>query len=496
MTGEGRREPRVAMWGIEKSFPGVRALRGVSLSVQPGEVHVLLGENGAGKSTLMKVLTGQIAPDAGHMELDGGPYQPASPLAAQRAGIAMIHQELSIIPALTVGENILLGDEPARAGVIDGRAQQRRARALLAEVTSDLHPDTPAAALSVAQRQVVEIAKALRHEARVLVMDEPTAALSDGETARLFQVIRGLTARGVSVLYISHRMPEIFSLGDRVTVLRDGATIETVAVAGTSVAALIAAMVGRPVGERVPKRRVEPGPVALQVEDLTRGPIGPVRFEVRAGEIFGLAGLMGSGRTEVARAIFGADPPSGGLVRVAGRQLAGTVGDAIDAGVGFVTEDRKGQGLLLEGSAAANLTLATLQGLCRAGVIDLPREASVAEDLRARLTIRLASVHQLARTLSGGNQQKVIIGRWLAARCRVLILDEPTRGVDVGAKAEIYELIGDLAQKGVALLLISSDLPEVLGLADRIGVMRAGRLAGVLAAGEASSERVMSLAVG
>jgi ribose transport system ATP-binding protein len=489
---------RLQMQGIDKSFPGVHALRGASLSVDAGEVHVLLGENGAGKSTLMKILSGQYQADAGTITLDGAPFAPHTPRDAQRGGIAIIHQELSSIAPLTVAENILLGDEPARGGVIDRAAQSRRARALLQLVGAELDPEARAGDLSVAQLQLVEIAKSLRHEARVLIMDEPTAALTDSETSKLFAVIRGQTARGVSVIYISHRMPEIFAIGERVTVMRDGATVTTLPVASTSVPALIAAMVGRSVEERVPKRAVALGEVSLVVEQLQRGPIGPVSFTVRAGEIFALAGLMGSGRTEVARAVFGADAVSGGTVRVGPRRLDGTVRDAIAAGLGFVTEDRKAQGLVPDESAAANISLALLaQGrLSRAGVIDRRAELALAEDQRQRLRIRLPSVGQATRTLSGGNQQKVIIARWLAARCRVLILDEPTRGVDVGAKAEIYDLIGELAAQGVALLLISSDLPELLGLADRVAVMRQGILSGVLGRAEATPERVMALAVG
>jgi ribose transport system ATP-binding protein len=489
---------RLQMQGIDKSFPGVHALRGASLSVDAGEVHVLLGENGAGKSTLMKILSGQYQADAGTITLDGAPFAPHTPRDAQRGGIAIIHQELSSIAPLTVAENILLGDEPARGGVIDRAAQSRRARALLQLVGAELDPEARAGDLSVAQLQLVEIAKSLRHEARVLIMDEPTAALTDSETSKLFAVIRGLTARGVSVIYISHRMPEIFAIGERVTVMRDGATVTTLPVASTSVPALIAAMVGRSVEERVPKRAVALGEVSLVVEQLQRGPIGPVSFTVRAGEIFALAGLMGSGRTEVARAVFGADAVSGGTVRVGPRRLDGTVRDAIAAGLGFVTEDRKAQGLVPDESAAANISLALLaQGrLSRAGVIDRRGELALAEDQRQRLRIRLPSVGQATRTLSGGNQQKVIIARWLAAQCRVLILDEPTRGVDVGAKAEIYDLIGELAAQGVALLLISSDLPELLGLADRVAVMRQGKLSGVLGRAEATPERVMALAVG
>jgi ribose transport system ATP-binding protein len=495
------------MTGIDKSFPGVRALRGACLSVEAGEVHVLLGENGAGKSTLMKILGGQFPADAGDMALDGEPYAPRSPLEAQARGIATIHQELSIIAPLTVAENLLLGAEPGRAGIIDRRAQAGRARELLAAVGSDLEPDTPASALSVAEMQIVEIAKALRHQARVLVMDEPTAALTDGETSRLFAVIRGLTAQGVAVVYISHRMPEIFLLADRVTVMRDGATIETMPIAGTTADDLIAAMVGRRIDELVSKRPVTLADVCLSVRELERrdgasrgaargDAIGPVSFEVRAGEIFGLGGLMGSGRTEVARAIFGADPTSGGQVWVNRERLGGSVSEAIAAGMGFVSEDRQGQGLILACSAAANMSLAMLGKLCRFGVIDLPGEAALAEGYREKLRIRLPSIHQLTRALSGGNQQKVVIARWLAAGCRVLILDEPTRGVDVAAKAEIYDLMGELAERGVAMLLISSDLPELLGLADRIGVMRQGKLAGILERRDATQERVMSLAVG
>ena len=492
---------RVVMNGIHKAFTGVQALRGARLALAPGEVHVLLGENGAGKSTLMKILCGQYEADAGGITLDGAPYAPRSPHEAHRRGVAMIHQELSSIPQLTVAENLLLGQEQTRAGVIDRPAQQRRARELLAAVGADLDPDAPAGALSVAQRQLMEIAKALRHEARVLIMDEPTAALTEAETGRLFSVIRGLTARGVAVVYISHRMPEIFAIGDRVTIMRDGATVDTRPVAETTVEALIAAMVGRPLAEQIPKRPVPIGEPRLQVRDLRQGagagpPLGPVSFEVRAGEIFGLAGLMGSGRTEVARAIFGADRPGGGEVRVGGRRLDGSVRGAIAAGVGFVTEDRKAQGLVLDCTAAENITLAVLRRLTRLGLLDLAGERRLAEGFRERMRIRLHSTAQRVRTLSGGNQQKVVMARWLATDCQVLILDEPTRGVDVGAKAEIYELIGELAGRGVAVLLISSELPEVLGLCDRIGVMRERKLAGIVPRAEATQQRVMALAVG
>jgi len=485
------------MQGIDKSFPGARALRGAHLELAAGEVHVLLGENGAGKSTLMKILAGQYSPDAGTMALDGVPYTPRSPLDAHASGIAMIHQELSSVAPLTVAENILLGDEPSRFGIIDRRAHQRRARALLEALGCDLDPNALASTLSVAELQMVEIAKALHYDARVLIMDEPTAALTATETTRLFEVIFGLRARGVSVLYISHRMPEIFAIGERVTVMRDGATVETVPIADTTVEALIASMVGRRIEQRVPKRQVNLGDAALVVEELKLSALSaPISFAVRAGEIFGLAGLMGSGRTELARALFGADSSSAGEVRLGARRLGGSVREAIGAGMGFVTEDRKAQGLVLDSSAAANISLAVLNRICRMGVIDLRQEESMAEAYRDRLRIRLPTVQEPTRTLSGGNQQKVIIARWLAVGCRVLILDEPTRGVDVAAKSEIYELVGELAERGVAILLISSDLPEILGLADRVGVMREGKLAGIVDRSEATPERVMSMAVG
>jgi rhamnose transport system ATP-binding protein len=486
---------------IVKSFPGVRALDDVRFEVKAGEVHALLGENGAGKSTLIKIVSGLYQPDAGTMRLDGEAVRFTSPHDAQGAGIATIFQELLLFPELSVAENIFMGHAPrTRLGTLDWAAMRAEAQDLLASLDiHDLDVTRIVGSLSVGNRQRVEIAKALSQNARILIMDEPTAALTEAETGRLFAVIRGLTARGVAVVYISHRMPEIFAIGDRVTVMRDGATVDTRAVAGTTVEALIAAMVGRPLAEQIPKRSVKLGEPRLQVIGLRQGPgvaLGPVSFEVRAGEIFGLAGLMGSGRTEVARAIFGADRPSGGEVRVAGRRLDGTVRGAIAAGVGLVTEDRKAQGLVLDCTAAENITLAVLGRLTRLGLLDLPGERRLAEGFRERMRIRLHSIEQRVRTLSGGNQQKVVMARWLATDCQVLILDEPTRGVDVGAKAEIYELIGELAGRGVAVLLISSELPEVLGLCDRIGVMRERRLAGILPRDQATQERVMALAVG
>ncbi len=489
--------PLLRMRGISKRFPGVQALRDADLEVETGEVHVLLGENGAGKSTLMKVLCGQYLPDAGTIEFDGQAIDPESPLEAGDRGLVMIHQELNLIPGLTVAENIFLGHEPTRGGLIRAEVMREVSSALLRRVRCQVDPDAPVAGLSVAEQQLVEIARALGFDARLLVMDEPTAALSDREIEVLFEVIRELCESGVPVIYISHRLPEIVAIGDRVTVLRDGRTVGTRTVKDTDVGELIQLMVGRTIGEQITKREVEIGGEVLQVEGLARdGVLAPVSLSIRAGEILGVAGLMGSGRTELARAVFGADPVDSGTVRVCGRVIPGNDPSAsIAAGLGFLTEDRKQQGLVLQLPVAENITLTSLGEISRLGVLDLAAEKMVADDLVGKLSIRIASLDQEAGDLSGGNQQKVVLARWLAARCRVLLFDEPTRGIDVGAKAEIYDLIGDLVEQGVAVLLISSEMPELLGLSDRIAVMHDGAIAGVLSRAEATQERIMELAL-
>ena len=489
--------PLLRMSGIDKSFPGVQALDAAELEVLAGEVHVLLGENGAGKSTLMKVLCGLYAADAGEVVFGGADIHPSGPLDAERLGLVMIHQELNLVPGLTVAENIFLGHEPTTAGVIGDRAMCDGARELLAGLRCQIDPNSPVSGLSVAEQQLVEIARALHRRARLLVMDEPSAALSEAEIDALFAVIRDLVGDGVPVIYISHRMPEIFAIGDRVTVMRDGKTVGTREVASTDVSELIRLMVGRTIAERVPKHEVALGDVVLEINGLSGAPFPePISLSIREGEILGVAGLMGSGRTELARAVFGADPTDEGTVTVAGRKLTGHgPAESIAAGLGFLTEDRKQQGLVLQCTVTENISLTSLDDVSRAGAINLDAEHELARREVERLRIRIASLDQTIVNLSGGNQQKVVLARWLAARCRVLLFDEPTRGIDVGAKAEIYELIGELVDHGVAILLISSEMPELLGLSDRVAVMHEGALRDVLPRTDATQERIMELAL-
>ena len=485
------------MTGICKGFPGVQALQDASLEVEPGEVHVLLGENGAGKSTLMKVLCGQYMADDGNISFANRTIAPESPIDAERFGLVMIHQELNLIPGLTVAENIFLGHEPTRGGLILGDVMRQTSTELLGRVGCEVDPDVQVASLSVAEQQLVEIARALKEEARLLVMDEPTAALADHEIDALFDVICGLGRDGVPVIFISHRMREIFAIGDRVTVMRDGLTVGTREVEKTDVDELIRLMVGRTIDEQIAKREVEIGDPVLKVDGLSReGILAPISLSVGAGEILGVAGLMGSGRTELARAIFGADPIDAGTVSVGGETLpAQDPAASIAAGLGFLTEDRKQQGLVLQMSVGENITLTNLNELSRYGFLDISAERERAGELVDKLHIRATSLDQETVNLSGGNQQKVVLARWLAAGCRVLLFDEPTRGIDVGAKAEIYELIGELVERGVAVVLISSEMPELLGLADRVAVMHEGTLQGILNRDEANQERIMELAL-
>ncbi|WP_327297535.1 sugar ABC transporter ATP-binding protein [Streptomyces sp. NBC_01197] len=493
--------------GIRKTFPGVVALDSVDFDLRRGEVHVLLGENGAGKSTLIKMLSGAYRPDSGRIFAEGREVRIHGAQDAERLGIATIYQEFNLVPDLTVAENIFLGRQPRRFGMIDRARMEQDAAGLLARVGLDIAPRTKVRELGIARLQMVEIAKALSLEARVLIMDEPTAVLTSGEVEKLFGLVRALRDDGVGIVFITHHLEEIAALGDRVTVIRDGRSIDQVP-ADTPEDELVRLMVGRSIEQQYPRQR----PTAARPEDPTAGdapaPLLSVRglgrdgvfhdvsFEVRAGEVVGIAGLVGAGRTEVARAVFGADPYDRGTVDVIGRRLPRhDVNAAMGAGIGLVPEDRKGQGLLLDASVEENLGLVTLRSATRAGLVDIKGQQAAAARVAGQLGVRMAGLGQHVRTLSGGNQQKVVIGKWLLADTKILILDEPTRGIDVGAKVEIYQLINELTASGHAVLMISSDLPEVLGMSDRVLVMAQGRIAGELPAHEATQDAVMALAV-
>lgn len=483
------------MRGITKQFPGVVALQGVDFDLRRGEVHVLLGENGAGKSTLIKILSGAYQPDAGEILLDGRPVRIPSAVAAQRLGIATIYQEFNLVPALTVAENIFLGRQPRRLGVVAHRAMVREAGALLERMRVRVDPQALVADLGVAQQQMVEIAKAMSLDARILVMDEPTAVLSEQEAARLFAMIRDLQTRDVGIIYISHHLEEVSQVGDRVTVLRDGHLVGQVPATAPR-DELVRLMVGRSIEAQYPRRAPPPGEVLLRVEGLTRhGVFEDISFDVRAGEVVGIAGLVGASRTEVVRAIFGADPVDRGAVWVAGSRLPpGTIREARRRGLGLVPEDRKGQGLVPLLSVQENLGLVALPRYTHLGVVGRRRLRQSAAEIVRSLRIRTPSLEQEVRFLSGGNQQKVVIGKWLLGRAPVLIMDEPTRGIDVGAKVEIYELMNELTAQGNAILMVSSELPEVLGMSDRILVMSEGRVTGEIPARGATQEAVMDLA--
>ncbi|NLC58242.1 MAG: sugar ABC transporter ATP-binding protein [Armatimonadetes bacterium] len=493
--------PLIQIRGIGKAFGGVQALADVSLEIAPGEVHALCGENGAGKSTLIKVLSGSLLPDTGEVWVRGTRLPQGGVAAAEAAGIAVIHQEPVVFPHLNAADNLFVGAEPRRRGglLLDRARMRRDAEALLRRLGETVDLQRPVGELPVAQRQMIAIARALSRSCRLLIMDEPTSSLSARETEVLFQVIRQLRAEGVSVLYVSHRLEEVFALADRVTVLRDGRWVDTRATPTIDREELIRLMVGRELAAAEPGAdSTTPGEVLLAVEGLTRdGAFAGVSFQVRAGEVVGLGGLVGAGRSEVARALFGIDRPDSGTVKVGGQRLPpGSVPAAIRQGVALVPEDRQHLGLVLPLPVGTNLTLAVLRGLSRFGFPSKRQEAPLIARLMKELDIRAASAAVPAETLSGGNQQKVVLGKWLAASPRVLILDEPTRGVDVGAKAEVHRLIRSLAQQGMATLLISSDLPELLAMSDRILVMRAGRLAGELGRAEATPEKVLALALG
>jgi ribose transport system ATP-binding protein len=488
------------MEGVSKSFPGVTALSRVDFDLLPGEVHVLIGENGAGKSTLIKLLSGVYPCDEGRIFLDGRPVSIGSVRAAQELGVATIYQEMNLIPELTVAQNILLGREPRRAGglLLDKEAARRQSAALLASLGQRIDPDARVKTLSVPQQQMVEVAKALSMAARIVIFDEPTDTLAEKETEALFRMIRLLKARGMGIIYISHRLEEIGEIGDRVTVLRDGHLIGTLPVAEARLDGLIRMMVGREIIDRFPRRRQPPGPVALEVKGLSlRGVLHDVNLTVRRGEIVGLSGLVGSGRTALARVLFGAERPDAGEIRLFGAPvIIDSPLVASKLGLAFLTEDRKALGLFQILPVSDNIILAAIQRLFPRWWIDALRERAVAQEYVARLRIQTPSLSQLVQFLSGGNQQKVVLAKWLATQARLFILDEPTRGIDVGAKQEIHRLMDELVAQGTPVIMISSEMPEILGMSDRIYVMREGRITGEFAHHEASQERIMKCAVG
>jgi ribose transport system ATP-binding protein len=490
--------PLIAMRGIVKSFPGVWALRGVDLTLHSGEVLALLGENGAGKSTLIKVLGGAHRADSGVIEIDGQAADFQSPLDARDAGVAVIYQEFNLVPGLTATENIFLGREMTRLGFVSREQERRRAAALFDRLGVTINLDIPCRRLTTAQQQLVEIAKALAFDARIIVMDEPSAALTSHEVSHLFGIIGDLRKRGIGIIYISHRLDEISAIADRVAVLRDGVSVGLRPIGDISRKEMIELMVGRELKDEFPPRSVKIGEPRLVATGLRRGrAVRDVSFTVRRGEILALTGLVGAGRTETVRLIFGADPREAGEIRLDGRVLAmRSPRDAIAAGIGLLTEDRKLQGLVLGHSVRENFALPNLARLSRGGFVQLRREREEFGGYVNTLKIKVPNQEQRARNLSGGNQQKVVLAKWLARNCEILIFDEPTRGIDVGAKYEIYLLMNDLAARGKGIIMISSELPEVLGMADRILVMHEGKVTGEIAdARTATQAQIMKLAI-
>jgi rhamnose transport system ATP-binding protein len=493
-------ETILKLTGVSKSFAGVQALKGVSFDLRAGEVHALVGENGAGKSTLIKVITGAHSPDEGTLEICGQVIERNDPVKARALGVAAIYQQPALFPDLTVAENIALGLEPPGGWrVIRWRERRDRARRLLDRIGAAIDPETEICRLTMPEQQLVEIARALGAEAKVLIMDEPSASLTDTEVENLFRVARELKSHGVGIIYISHRLEELPKVADRVTALRDGSLVGTRSMGEVDRGALIRMMVGRELSSVFPKIDVPKGEVVLDVKGLNCRALGvrDVSFQVREGEMLGLAGLIGAGRTELARVLFGLTPADSGSIVLDGEPVTiRSPDEAIEMGIAYLPEDRRRHGVILEMSVSVNETLATLRSISNLGMLDFRKEREVATELSRRLGVKAASIETPVGHLSGGNQQKVALARWLNADPSVLILDEPTQGVDVGAKAEIHRLMGELAAKGLAIVMISSELPEILGMSDRIAVMHGGTIVGTLDRDGATQEAILELALG
>ncbi|MEM7457562.1 MAG: sugar ABC transporter ATP-binding protein [Planctomycetota bacterium] len=489
--------PLLRMKNISKSFPGVKALSEVDLEVSAGEVLAIIGENGAGKSTLIKILGGAHQADQGSIEINGEPVDVTTPLRSRATGISVIYQEFNLVPFLTVRENIFLGNAIHSGGIINAKTERVRCVELFEKLGIEIDPDAVVSSLSIAQQQVVEIAKALNTDVKILVMDEPSATLTPSEVSRLFDIVAELSSRGIAVIYISHRLDEILSIADRVLVLRDGEKVVVKSIPDTNRREMIELMVGRSIENEYPKQSQHPGNVCLQVEGLTwQDRVHDVSFSVCAGEVVGITGLVGAGRTEVARLLAGAEKPDAGTISIDGSPVIfDSPLAAIRAGVCLLTEDRKGQGLTINHPVVENFGLPNLDHFSNAGVMNLSAELTAFEQFVLRIQIKVASTRQLAGQLSGGNQQKLVLAKWLQRDCNIIIVDEPTRGVDVGAKYEIYLLINELAKQGKAIIMISSEMDEVLGMSDRIIVMRQGRISGEIGEPEvATQKQIMELA--
>ena len=499
--GDTKDAPLLAMQGISKSFPGVKALDRVDFQLWPGEVHALVGENGAGKSTLIKILAGVYSMDSGQTLIEGKPADIGSPRQASKYGISVVHQEFTLVPQMTVAENIMLSDMPSRPGLrllVDKKAMVSGAREILDDLGVDISVSSPVRSLTVAEQQIVEVAKALSRKTRILVMDEPTAALSNVEVERLFKVIQTLVSKGMAVVYISHKLDEVFRISDRLTVLRDGRVISSSPVSSLTRNEVVKQMVGRELTGMYDKPEVDIGKPVMEVRDLLLDPMGHgISFTAHEGEVLGIAGLMGAGQIKLARALFGIERVYGGEVIIKGKPMKiSSPAKAVETGIGLVTENRKEEGLVQLLSVSRNITLTVLDAVSRMGVLSSRAEADIVSDKIRDLDIKTPSPKQIVMNLSGGNQQKVVLAKWLAVDPDVMIMCEPTRGIDVGAKAEIYRLIGEMARNGKAVLLISSEIPEIVGMSDKVVVMHSGKVVGELTGAGCTQEAVLRLATG